>query len=117
MDLETELKKIPERVADGAKWMDEHHPIWTKILDIPSLNMHSYEDCVIGQVVSNEFWGVIRSALLSKGINPTCRNHEKFAADYGFGAPVNDNLFQTEIQRYYVALDQEWGRVYKERNS
>jgi hypothetical protein len=61
-----------ERVATGAKFMDEMYPSWTRRIDMESLDLSSCERCVMGQLFGDfHVWRRSTSAgedqLLSMG--------------------------------------------------
>lgn len=41
---------IPERVAQGAAWLDEHYPGWERHIDLTRLDLSDPCRCVLGQL-------------------------------------------------------------------
>lgn len=41
---------IEQRVANGARWLDENFPGWEKRINIKTLDLSYGEDCICGQV-------------------------------------------------------------------
>lgn len=44
------LRKIDERVARGAKWLDKVLPGWARKVTISTLNLGNPNECVLGQL-------------------------------------------------------------------
>lgn len=51
-------KTVPERVAWGAAWLDDHYPGWHAKIDLSILDISNCTRCVLGQV----YTGVIPQA-------------------------------------------------------
>lgn len=46
---------IPERVAAGAAWLDEHQPGWVERIDLDALEMRDCMSCILGQLFGG-YW-------------------------------------------------------------
>jgi hypothetical protein len=41
---------VEERVANGARWLDENFPGWEKRINIKTLDLENGQSCICGQV-------------------------------------------------------------------
>ena len=46
---------VAERVAAGARWLDEHRPGWDREIDLGRLDIRDECNCVIGQQLGDFF--------------------------------------------------------------
>lgn len=49
----SETKRLEEAAADGAAFLDEHHPGWWKQIDPDDLELNDCSRCVIGQLLGS----------------------------------------------------------------
>lgn len=48
--VEVDLTPVQQRVANGARWLDENFPGWDKRIDIGNLELSDGQYCICGQV-------------------------------------------------------------------
>lgn len=48
-----EADTIAERVAAGARWLDEYEPGWVDRIDLESLDLGSCDRCIAGQLLGD----------------------------------------------------------------
>jgi hypothetical protein len=118
------MATIPERVALGEAFMDEHDPGWWRedadqAINLAELDLESPESCVLGQRCpasakpSGYRWPTTRFDAMAATLGSfTSRTQvNKWAAPLGFQASViydgDDELDGGE----YAALTAEWKRV------
>ena len=52
------IETMKERVANGARWLDENFPGWTERIDPATLHLSDGMHCICGQVFAEEVKGV-----------------------------------------------------------
>jgi len=94
---------IDERVAAGAKWLDEHRPGWWQRIDLDTLNLGDPCQCVLGQLYGHfvyapdEIW----------------TNNLSFAG--GFNAEVGLRGDYDETVTEFAALTAAWRTLIQAR--
>jgi hypothetical protein len=121
------MTTIEQRVAAGAKFLDEHDPDWwradtDRAIDLDALRLQSYDRCILGQrcplEILSQYTG-IPVDILGEGDAP-----EKYDA---FGRALSDDFrepgwpqqrgFNAWNNGEFDALTAEWRRVITERRS
>jgi hypothetical protein len=84
---------IAERVARGAKLLDERRPGWAEKIDLAEFKIKSCSKCALGQVYGDfdRGWDVLSDVL---GDEP---------GDYGFDCIDDETGAYPELQRFWLA--------------
>ena len=116
-----QLIPIPERVAAGAAFLDEHDPDWwradvERAIDLETLNLESSNNCILGQRCPLE--GHLPDRYMAYGSMLAGIRGNGFAVDawarpLGFQADPDSDQWEGE----YDLLTVEWSRVIRERRS
>lgn len=93
---------VPERVAAGAAWFDEHAPTWPWEIDLDNLYVEGGCDCPLAQVLKTDYV----TALTDHGKDLVWAIAHGFDGVHNCGRHYWDDV---------VALDDEWVRVVTER--
>jgi hypothetical protein len=113
------VNTIPERVAKGAAFLDEHDPDWwradvERAIDLVELNLSSCRRCVLGQRCPLE---------INDRKDPDITPYEAFAVEL-WGADdealtewANEHGFDGLGASEYDRLTHEWTRVITERRA
>lgn len=93
------MNHIAEKVQNGIRVLDTHGPAdWRERINLDTLDVHSLDDCVLGQVFGS--YGEGMDALfpgqrwLSNGVN----------VEHGFEAPMD----RLSGDRQYASVTAEW---------
>lgn len=98
---------IPERVAAGAAFLDEHEPGWDSRIDLERLDLGSSCACVLGQLYKGFGAGLIATGLLDYEYSR--------GADLGFHWLVGTT--EAAELREIKDLTAEWHHLITERRS
>ena len=119
------MTTVAERVAAGAKFLDEHDPDWWRDdikhpVNLWDLSLSSPRRCILGQRCPMEKRGgdfdspYMEMAQSLSGIAPDSGDLLPWAAALGFEASLTDfGVAYTE----YGDLTDEWARVIRERRA
>lgn len=115
--LAKELDQIPDRVAAGIKYNDEHDPGWWKLIDLDDLNMSDCDRCIRGQIYRRTHSKDVENAYLAFTQEREMETDEEVAL--GFNRPMpseaNDLYTPAGTKAYYLSLAKEWADRIKER--
>jgi hypothetical protein len=117
-----------ERVAAGAAYLDEHDPDWwradtERAIDLGTLDMQAYQDCVLGQRCPLEVLaahvGIAVSALddIDAIEKYSAFGHELAPEDFGTPDWPMEHGFTAYYPGEFRELTGEWKRVITERRS
>lgn len=102
---------IEQRVAAGAKWLDENQPRWLDHVDIEALDLESCQRCVLGQL-----FGDFRESPLLAGLDLDSPWGDAQAE--ANTAPLGFDVFEGEDScSGFAELTAEWRRVIESRRA
>lgn len=106
-------KRLEQRVARGAAWLDENRPGWEFKIDLGELNLMLPNCCVLGQVDGN-FWDSLRRQAEFNRNTPFF-DEMSWAASHGFF--IRDELGEIRSSRIseYNQLTDAWRTLIKDR--
>lgn len=101
----------PGYVAAGAAWLDENEPGWEGRIDLAKLDLSNGCQCVLGQVTpERSYWYFLVRARPDQQ-TAWHADHDGWAVEHGFNAP-----YLLRCTRAYIALDELWIALVKERH-
>lgn len=99
---------VSKRVKGGAALLDEKVPEWYNKVNLDSLNMNSYTNCVLGQCFPGmSYFEEVWPKLGIEG--------DEMEEELGFALPVIRR--DSEVNKLYGNLTQEWTKVILERGA
>ena len=96
------LKRWTKEVAMGAKLFDEAAPAWPRAFDIDKLDLGSYTECPLGQVLGN-------GALAERQFFGKLNTDEADA--HGFWCPEDDEEYQFIVSRWIYEVEYRLART------
>jgi hypothetical protein len=104
-------KKVTKRVRQGAAYLDEREPGWWQKIDLPSLDLRSSCDCILGQLATDkDSWlRICRDFGLTASRNEDCHRGFNLNASYGVEVDSDGVTWQD--------LTTEWVQVIEARRA
>lgn len=65
MQITTRKALVRSRIERGARLLDERRPGWHQEINLDTLNLNSYHNCVLGQLYGRYDRGALRLGLIS----------------------------------------------------
>ena len=107
------MPTIAERVANGIRWLDQHHSGWLDFVTIADLDLRVPSHCILGQCTDVGYYRTIdeiQSGPHDWKLLHQVGEYEEYAdgwaADHGFR--ITDDEYSDSMLHSYRDLTQAW---------